>query len=265
MGERMKRVWLVGLVAMSLNVRGAAQVAVVPVCAVIEPDANDGVVVAPANHKVVYEDADVRAIEVTVLPHTREVMHTHARPAVIYIDAMPAMRWFTPMDTEPKVHAAPPKFKPVVRRLEPEELHAMENVGETSFHAIRVELKHPGCSLDGSKPAVLDATDAVVAAPANHSVLYEDDDVRVLDVHSQPHTREAWHTHAWPGVFYVIQGIPTRLYTPEKTDPPLRPAPPNGKVMYAPADGMHSVANEGDVAGDRLRIELKHGSKARSK
>jgi len=229
-------------------------------CAVIEPDANDGVLVAPENHKVLYEDADVRVIGVTVLPHTREVMHTHARPAIMYIDGPSAQRWITPENPDPKAYPAPANFKPVVRRLKPEGLHAMENPGETTFHAIRVELKHPGCSLDGAKLVALDATDAVVAAPANHSVLYEDDDVRVLDVHSQPHTREAWHTHAWPGVFYVIQGIPTRLYTPEMTDPPLRPAPPNGKVMYAPADGMHSVANEGDVAGDRLRIELKHAT-----
>jgi hypothetical protein len=102
--------------------------------------------------------------------------------------------------------------------------------------------------------------DAVVASPKNHTVLYEDADVRVLDVHSQPHTREALHTHAWPGVFYVIQGIPTRYYTPERTDPPLRPAPPAGKVLYAAAEGPHFVANEGDVPGDRLRIELKYGS-----
>jgi quercetin dioxygenase-like cupin family protein len=236
-------------------------VSATPACAVIVPDANDGVLVAPENHTVLYEDADVQVIGVTVPPHTREVMHTHARPAIMYIDEASAQRMFTPENSDPKTYPAPANFRPVVRRLKPEALHAMENPGDTPFHAIRVELKHPGCSLDGAAVTPLDAMDAVVAAPANHSVLYEDDDVRVLDVHSQPHTREAWHTHAWPGVFYVIQGIPTRLYTPEKADPPLRPAPPKGKVMYAPADGMHSVANEGDVAGDRLRIELKHGSK----
>ncbi len=135
-----------------------------------------------------------------------------------------------------------------------------ENPGETKFHAIRVELKHPGCSLSGAPPAELGPMDAVVASPKNHTVLYEDADVRVLDVHSQPHTRETLHTHAWPGVFYVIQGIPTRYYTPAKMDPPLRPAPPAGKVIYAAAEGPHFVANEGDVPGDRLRIELKYGA-----
>jgi quercetin dioxygenase-like cupin family protein len=262
--------WL-GMVAVVLAsagaVQGWAQVANAPkVCAVIEPDANDGVLVAPANHKVLYEDADVRVIEVTVPPHTREVMHTHARPAVMYIDQASAGRYLTPSDPDPPITPLNPKFKPRVAALATgEPMHATENTGDTTFHAIRVELKHPGCSLDGSPVIALGPTDAVVAAPANHTVLFENNDVRVLDVHSQPHTREAWHTHVWPGVFYVIQGIPTRLYTPEITDPALRPAPPKGKVMYAPADGMHSVANEGDVAGDRLRIELKYGSKAVSK
>ena len=62
---------LIGLMAVALTAqvaaRGLAQGNAAPVCAVIQPDANDGVLVAPENHKVLYEDADVWVIAVTVV------------------------------------------------------------------------------------------------------------------------------------------------------------------------------------------------------
>jgi hypothetical protein len=33
-----------------------------------------------------YETDDIRVIEVTVAPHTKEITHIHARPAVMYLD-----------------------------------------------------------------------------------------------------------------------------------------------------------------------------------
>jgi quercetin dioxygenase-like cupin family protein len=253
------KMWAAASVLCAVSAMGQSAVGqAVTECKVIAPDATDGVLVAPENHKVLYEDADVRVIGVTVPPHSKETAHTHARPAILYIDEAATTRYTTP-DT-PDAKASAFRKVPITLRLKPEPLHAVENVGDTPFHAVRVELKHPGCSLSGAPPAELGPMDAVEASPKNHTVLYEDADVRVLDVHSQPHTRETLHTHAWPGVFYVIQGIPTRYYTPAKMDPPLRPAPPAGKVIYAAAEGPHFIANEGDVAGDRLRIELKYGS-----
>jgi hypothetical protein len=47
-----------------------------------------------------------------------------------------------------------------------------------------------------------DATDAVVAAPANHKVILENDTVRVLEATVPLHSREIPHTHFWPSVFF---------------------------------------------------------------
>jgi quercetin dioxygenase-like cupin family protein len=255
--------WLaLGLIVSRTALTTKAQQSAAPTCAIIPVDATDGVTVAPANHKVLYESPDIRVLEVTVPPHTVEPMHTHARPAIMYIDGFTSQKYITPADPDPAPRSFPPR--PVTIRLKPEGPHAIENTGDVPFHAIRIELKHPGCSLPNGFPLVTpDSTDALFAAPNNHSLLYEDGDVRVLDIHSSGHTREPWHTHAWPGIFYVIQGVPTRYFTPQTPDPPLRPAPsPDRKIIPVPAETSHSVGNMGDGPSHRLRIELKHATPA---
>ena len=42
------------------------------------------------------------------------------------------------------------------------------------------------------------ALEAITAAPQNHKVLFENDDVRVLEVNIPAHTREPLHVHRYP-------------------------------------------------------------------
>lgn len=49
------------------------------------------------------------------------------------------------------------------------------------------------------------STDAVAAAPGNHHVLLENDQVRVLDVVVPPHTKEPVHAHCSPSVLYIME------------------------------------------------------------
>lgn len=46
--------------------------------------------------------------------------------------------------------------------------------------------------------------DALIAAPAQHTLLFEDDKVRVLDTRIAPRERTPMHTHQWPAVHPVI-------------------------------------------------------------
>ena len=46
--------------------------------------------------------------------------------------------------------------------------------------------------------------DAMVAAPANHRILFEDDAVRVLEVSVAPGERESLHHHRWPSIMVVL-------------------------------------------------------------
>jgi hypothetical protein len=48
-----------------------------------------------------------------------------------------------------------------------------------------------------------DELDALIAAPENHTLLFENESVRVLDTRIGPGRTTPVHTHCWPGVLYV--------------------------------------------------------------
>lgn len=49
-----------------------------------------------------------------------------------------------------------------------------------------------------------DDLDAVVAAPAHHSVVFENERVRVLDTRVEPGDTVPLHAHRWPGVQHIL-------------------------------------------------------------
>ena len=68
------------------------------------------------------------------------------------------------------------------------------------------------------------ALDAVAAAPKHHKVLFENENLRVLEVTLEPEDEEPVHHHSWPSVFILdqIQG-PIHDISPDgKTLPPNR-------------------------------------------
>jgi hypothetical protein len=79
-------------------------------------------------------------------------------------------------------------------------------------------------------PATWDpALDAVAAAPANHRVIFENDNLRVLEVTLHHEEEEPTHHHRWPSVFVFDQvGGPIHDVAPDGT-----PLPPNRDVMQA--------------------------------
>ena len=55
------------------------------------------------------------------------------------------------------------------------------------------------------------ALDAVIAAPANHKVLFENERLRVLEVILDPDEEEPVHHHRWPSVF-VFDSVGGPIY-----------------------------------------------------
>jgi hypothetical protein len=107
------------------------------------PDSLDAVTAAPNTHKILLENDRVRVLEVTVPPHSKEPTHTHRWPSVIHVDVPSKIRYY---DAQGKVlfesgSVIRKDMKPVTRWLEPEAPHAVENVTDIPWHAIRVELK----------------------------------------------------------------------------------------------------------------------------
>ena len=71
-------------------------------------------------------------------------------------------------------------------------------------------------SMDGSDPATWDPKlDALVAAPGNHRVLYEDDRIRVVSVSIPPGETEPAHHHRWPSVFVIDSFVKLRDFDGE--------------------------------------------------
>ena len=46
--------------------------------------------------------------------------------------------------------------------------------------------------------------DALVAAPAQHRLLFENAHVRVIDTRIAPGEQTPVHTHRWPAIHYVV-------------------------------------------------------------
>lgn len=85
-------------------------------------------------------------------------------------------------------------------------------------------------AVDHSDPAQWDPQlDAVVAAPANHKVIFENERLRVLEVTLRPDEEEPTHHHRWPSVFVFdqVQG-PIHDIAPDGTS-----LPPNRDVVQA--------------------------------
>jgi hypothetical protein len=101
--------------------------------------------------------------------------------------------------------------------------------------------------------------DAVVAAPMNHRVLYEDEAIRVLRVGVRVGERENPHHHRWPSVMvidslckfvdYDGNGNEIKFPIPEKLELPL--------VLRLPPQPLHGVQNTGDTACAAVRVEFK--------
>jgi quercetin dioxygenase-like cupin family protein len=106
--------------------------------------AQDPVKVDPKHYKVESENAQVRILHIHYGPHEKSVMHSHPDAVVVYL-SNGTIRMTTPdgktQDTKGK--AGETLFTPAG-------VHLPENVGDTPFDAVLVELKGAKAA---SKPA----------------------------------------------------------------------------------------------------------------
>lgn len=107
------------------------------------PAAQDAIQAAPQNHRVIFENDKVRVLDVTVAPHTKEPIHAHCWPSVLYItDAGNYIDYGSDGKIlfDSRSIATPPRL-PMVIYKDPEAPHAVENLDDKTLHLIRVEMK----------------------------------------------------------------------------------------------------------------------------
>ena len=109
-----------------------------------------------------------------------------------------------------------------------------------------------------------ESLDAMTAAPDHHTVLLENDQVRVLDTRIGAGERTPVHTHCWPGVLYVLSwsdfvrcDADENVLLDSRT---LSSRPREGTTLWSAALGPHSAKNVGSQVLRVIAVELKKPS-----
>ena len=106
-----------------------------------------------------------------------------------------------------------------------------------------------------------DSLDALVAAPAYHTLLLENERVRVISTHIPPGATVPLHTHRWSAVAYLLrwsdfvrrdQQGNVLLDSRQSGAPPQVPA-----VQWLPPLPPHTVENLGPAEIHLFIVELK--------
>jgi len=106
-------------------------------------DELDGVAAAPDNHKVIFENDEVRVLETTIPAGEVTPLHTHLRPTVMYvISGSHFIRRDEHDATMVDTRANPDFILPKVLFAASTPRHTLENTGADDLVVIGVELKN---------------------------------------------------------------------------------------------------------------------------
>ena len=102
----------------------------------------DGVLAAPENHAILYEDEAIRVLSVSIGPGAIEKPHHHRLPAVFIVDRLVKLRDFNGATGEEIPLPIPKDAElPITVKFLPQPLHYVENLDTKRFHATRIEFK----------------------------------------------------------------------------------------------------------------------------
>jgi mannose-6-phosphate isomerase-like protein (cupin superfamily) len=105
-------------------------------------DALDGVTVAPNNHKVIFENDEVRVLETTIAVGEVTPLHTHLAPTVMYVlSGSHFIRRDEGGATMVDTRATPDFVLPKVLYSASTPRHTIENTGSDNLVVIGIELK----------------------------------------------------------------------------------------------------------------------------
>lgn len=115
-----------------------------------------------------------------------------------------------------------------------------------------------------------DSLDAMRAAPENHKLVYEDNDVRVLAVMLDGKKSEPTHTHKWKSIMWIAKPVvPCQIDNYKRGDNGrliksdsllIKEIPINLGQLIGP-EGPTSITNLGSESGLAYRVEFKKGFK----
>ncbi len=109
----------------------------------MSPDDLDGVVVAPNNHRVIFENDQVRVLETKIAAGEKTPIHTHLMPTVMYVlSGAHFIRRDENGETLIDTRTVPDFVLPTVLFAESTPKHTIENTDTNDLVVIGVELKN---------------------------------------------------------------------------------------------------------------------------
>lgn len=105
------------------------------------PDSLEATAAAPESHRVVFENDEVRVLEVELPPGHREPEHTHREASVMMVLDPAKIRYFVEGELVFESSDDEQRGPRPPRWMDPEGPHAVENIDDHSYRAFRVELK----------------------------------------------------------------------------------------------------------------------------
>lgn len=243
---------------------------------------------APGNHKVIFEDSEIRIQSVTVPPGTQEPYHLHPYYSILVFDSLPSKivdRDAKGNTISTEVFVSATKTAPMVVLQPPNALHSVKNNDTISVHLIRIEgknrmpqlLSYPKMgpiseqgalpiSTDGSDPKTWDPNKAsAIAAPKNHKILFENENLRVISVTIPAGTTEPLHDHPFDSLLLIDSNAKVIDHDAKSTQPATRTTNRTITIPFAflqPPQALHAVQDlDPKQDAHLIRIEFKKGLK----
>ena len=143
------------------------------------------------------------------------------------------------------------RFKPGEVRWDPAVgMHTSENAGKTPYRIVELELKKPhGVAV--SWPAI----DPLKAAPNRYTLLFENEQVRVVRVRFPKDGGAPLHEHARPRLLVNLTAQKVQFTTKDGAKNVVEA--PLGFVRWTPTPGVHSELNLGDGPFEAILIDFK--------
>jgi quercetin dioxygenase-like cupin family protein len=167
----------------------------------------DPVSVDPSAVKVAFENEQIRALHARYAPHQKIAMHSHPTRVVVCITDMHLLTTLANGQTQEI------RCKPGDSRWSEPVTHSVENLEDTPFEVVEVELKNaaaaavpvppPGGSAALTEPVPVDKE-------PHHHFVFQNQYVRVLDVLFPAGEASLFHTHSNDNVGIPLSGDKTQ-------------------------------------------------------
>ena len=201
--------------------------------------------VSPDVYKVLLDNDDVKVLEVTFEPGQSDNMHDHY-PSTVYIFQGGKAQVTLPDGT---VNEIEPPTGFIGHNTETAR-HQVKNIGDNTIKIILVERKNTHPASESEETLILPEE----VSPDVYEVIFENDDVKVLDVTFAPGQGDNIHEH---GVitYYGIKGGKLQNTLPDGTVKEMEV--PDGFVGHGNTIVKHQMENVGDDTVKVIIVEHK--------